>query len=207
MLIIGLFFGGTINKISAQQVEITNNQISNEDEAYATCDLCGYCQGNRVPDNWKQCRDCIYPDLGEVDAEENQSLQIIDNIPITPKPGRIYTMLGCISSNMNSFEEEGSAAANVSQILLNIIFGIIGGIGFLYLIYGAFIILTSQANPERLNYGKRVVLGAIIGVIFSLFAVFIVNFIASGILKIPNFGGSNSSLEEQKGANSGFIGN
>ena len=74
------------------------------------------------------------------------------------------------------------------QSLLNIVFAMAGGIAFLYLLYGSFIIATSQANPERLNYGKRVVYGAIAGVIFTLGSVFLVKFIASGILKIPGFG-------------------
>jgi len=68
------------------------------------------------------------------------------------------------------------------------VFSVAGGIAFLYLIYGAFIITTSQSNPERLNYGRRVVYGAITGLIFTLGSVFIVKFIASGILKIPGFG-------------------
>lgn len=95
-------------------------------------------------------------------------------------------MIGCIKTDLGFTEQE--AASSVTQTLLNIIFGIVGGVAFLYLIYGSFIILTSQSNPERLNYGKRLVFGAIIGVVFTLASVFIVNFIASGILRIPGFG-------------------
>jgi len=155
----------------------------------ATCDLCGYCQDSRVPGNWEKCRNCIYPDLGGVGAETNSSLTIVDNNPITPKPGRMFTMFGCINTKMDSFESDG-AAASVVQVLLNVIFSVAGGIAFLYIIYGSFIIISSQANPERLNYGKRIILGAIIGVIFCVSAVFIVNLIAGGILKIPGFGSS-----------------
>ena len=157
-----------------------------EEASLATCDVCGYCQDSTVPGNWEKCRDCVYPELGKVSANSNASLQVIENIPITPAPGRMYTMLGCINTKVDSFEQEG-AAASVVQVLLNAIFGIVGGVGFLYLIYGAFIIITSQANPERLNYGKRLIFGAVIGVIFSLSAVFLVNLIAGGILKIPGF--------------------
>jgi len=104
----------------------------------------------------------------------------------TPYPGRQYTVIGCIKTDLASFSQQG-AAAGVVQTLLNIIFGIIGGLAFLYLIYGSFVVLTSQAEPERLNYGKRLIIGAVVGAVFSLLSVFIVNFLASGILRIPGF--------------------
>jgi hypothetical protein len=65
---------------------------------------------------------------------------------------------------------------------------ITGAIGLAYLIYGSFILLTSQAEPEKINQGKRIVYGAIIGIIITLFSIFLVNLIANGFLKIPGFG-------------------
>ncbi|GAB4218634.1 MAG: hypothetical protein Fur009_0330 [Candidatus Microgenomates bacterium] len=108
------------------------------------------------------------------------------NLPPSPQPGKQYTFLGCLGGG-TSFSEENSAGG-VVQSVLNIIFSIAGGIAFLYFIYGSFIIATSQADPERLNYGKRVVTGAIIGLVFTLGSVFIVNFVASGVLRLPGFG-------------------
>ena len=108
------------------------------------------------------------------------------NLPIAPVQGRQYTFLGCLGRNSGGFTNQG-AAGGVVQSLLNIIFSISGGIAFLYLLYGSFVIATSQANPEKLNYGKRVVYGAIAGLIFTIGSVFIVKFIASGVLKIPGF--------------------
>jgi hypothetical protein len=110
------------------------------------------------------------------------------NLPPTHVPGKQYTFLGCLGSgNVGGFTQEG-AMGGVAQSLLNIIFSFAGGIAFLYLLYGSFILATSQANPERLNYGRRVLYGAIAGLIFTIGSVFIVKFIASGILKIPGFG-------------------
>jgi hypothetical protein len=110
------------------------------------------------------------------------------NLPTTPVPGKQYTFLGCLGSG-GSFGQEG-AAGGVVQSILNIVFSLSGGIAFLYLLYGSFVIATSQANPEKLNYGKRLVYGAIAGLIFTLGSVFLVKFIASGVLKIPGFGES-----------------
>lgn len=158
---------------------------------YAACDLCGYCPSNPPPQSWPSCQKCLYPNISS-DPTTMESL-IIDpetNLPPSPVVGRQYTFLGCLGGEGGGFGEEG-AAGSVVQSLLNIIFSAAGGIAFLYLIYGSFIIVTSQANPERLNYGKRVVYGAIAGLIFTLGSVFIVKFIASGILKIPGFGEGN----------------
>jgi len=157
-------------------------------DRYAACDLCGYCQSNPPPQSWQACQECLYPNISS-DPSTMESLLVNPdtNLPPTGAPGKQYTFLGCLGSgNSGGFTEEG-AGGEVAQSLLNIVFAMAGGIAFLYLLYGSFIIATSQANPERLNYGKRVVYGAIAGVIFTLGSVFIVKFIASGILKIPGF--------------------
>lgn len=154
---------------------------------YAACDLCGYCPPNPAPQSWGKCKDCLYPNISSTDPSTKETL-IVDpdtNLPLAPATGKQYTFLGCLGG-VGGFTDEG-AAGGVVQSLLNIVFSITGGIAFLYLLYGAFIITTSQANPEKLNYGKKVVYGAIAGLIFTLGSVFIVKFIASGVLKIPGF--------------------
>lgn len=154
---------------------------------YAACDLCGYCPPNPAPQSWSACQKCLYPDINpDPTAKDSLEVDPETNLPTSPVPGRQYTFLGCIKSG-DGFSSEG-AAGGIVQTLLNTIFSVAGGIAFLYLIYGAFIIATSQSNPERLNYGRRVVYGAITGLIFTLGSVFVVKSIASGILKIPGFG-------------------
>ena len=153
----------------------------------AACDLCGYCPPARLPSSWEKCRQCLYPNASR-DPASKQTLKVdpATNTGPTPQQGRQYTVIGCIKTDLASFSQEG-AAASVVQTLLNIIFSMIGGIAFLYLMFGSFTVLTSQAEPERLNYGKRLIYGAIVGLIFSLLSAFIVNFLAKGILKIPGF--------------------
>jgi len=154
---------------------------------YAACDLCGYCPPNPAPQSWKACQKCLYPNINpDPAAMDSLKVDVDTNLPPAPVLGRQYTFLGCIKSG-NGFSNEG-AVGGVVQTLLNIIFSMSGGIAFLYLIYGSFIIATSQSSPDKLNYGRRVVYGAIAGLIFTLGSVFVVKFIASGILKIPGFG-------------------
>ena len=154
---------------------------------FAACDLCGMCPPDRLPSSWEKCRQCLYPVANNnPNAKDTLKIDVKTNTGPTPQPGRQYTVIGCIKTDLASFNQEG-AAASVVQILLNIIFSLIGGLAFLYLMYGSFTVLTSQAEPERLNYGKRLIVGAVVGLVFSLLSAFIVNFIASGILKIPGF--------------------
>jgi len=151
---------------------------------YAVCDLCGYCPPQPAPQSWDSCRNCLYPGISS-DPTTKESILIdpVSNSAPTTVPGKQYTYLGCIGEG-TSFAEEG-VGAGVIQPILNILFSAVGGIAFLFLLYGIAVVTTSQADPGKLNYGKRIIYGAIIGLIFSLSSVLIVKTIFSNILKIP----------------------
>ncbi|OGK29477.1 hypothetical protein A3D06_00015 [Candidatus Roizmanbacteria bacterium RIFCSPHIGHO2_02_FULL_40_9] len=140
----------------------------------ANCDVCGYCDGGQVPGRWESCRKCLYKDTGNAPPASNKTLI---GIP-TPDPGHFYTDFGCISTLPNQF------AAQITSFF----FSIVGGIAFLSFLYGSAIIATSRSDPSRLNHGKRIIYGAIIGLLFALFSIFIIKFIASG-LGLPGIGG------------------
>lgn len=140
----------------------------------ANCDACGYCQGETPPSFWEKCRNCLYPDLTAYPAESNKTLE---GLP-TPNPERYYTAIGCASTNPGEFTKQ----------LSDFFFRLVGGVAFLFLIYGAGVVITSQSDPERLNQGKRIIYGAIIGLLFVLLSTFIFNFIANTVLRIPGFG-------------------
>ncbi len=175
---------------------------------YATCDACGLCPTivngttptcavDFIPGDWKSCVKCLYPDqypqASTPDPKNCNTLLIDDatNLPKYPaKVGRQYTMLGCIKSGTSVGFTDQQGAPSFVQALLNVIFTLAGGLAFLYLMYGGFIILTSQADPEKLNYGRRLLYGAVAGLIITIGSVFIVNLIGSGILHIPGFSGA-----------------
>ncbi len=160
-----------------------------QDQRYATCDQCGFCPPKQPPSNWIKCVQCLYPNAS-TDPNTLDTIKInpTTNLPPTPKPGVAYTMIGCVQTNLRSIQTEG-AAASITQVFLNLLFRIVGAIALIYFLYGVFVIMTSQADPERLNYGKRIALGAIVGLIFSLTSVFLVNLLGNDILKIPGFEG------------------
>ncbi len=189
-------------------VLLSSNRGISAQLRYATCDSCGYCpvihntpppinslcEPISPPGNWGKCVKCLYPGLFPPDSTPDHSscstlvVEPTSNAAPTAQPGRQYTMIGCITSEGGFFNNAGSGASSFTQALFDlIVFKMIGGIAFLYLLYGAFIVITSQAEPEKLNHGKRIFYGAIVGLVFVLASVFLVNIIGSNILKIPGF--------------------
>lgn len=178
--------------------------VAQSDEAI--CDLCGLCRVKEndlpervaAPSNWESCRACIYPQAS-TDPDAKETLKItLDSSgtpseprPPTPAPGKFYLSAlgpaGCIDANLPNFQQPGAAAGLVGK-LIQVISTLAGGIAFLYILWGAYIVATSRDEPERLNYGKRLVIGAILGLIVALSAVFLVNLIATYFLKLPGFG-------------------
>ena len=112
-----------------------------------------------------------------------------NNCPIYTPPGNgqdptcnngqgIDTAIGCIPiTDTNLF----------IGFILRWAIGIGGGIAFLLIVYSAFMIMTSQGNPERLKAGQELLTSAIAGLIMLIFSVFILELIGVKILQIPGF--------------------
>lgn len=145
-------------------------------KSVANCDMCGYCQGiAKIPGNWQACARCLYPGVAKADTNADPtSLGTLTNaeglIP-TPDPNHFYTGFGCLSTQPGEFTTQMSS----------LFFSLIGGIAFLSFIYGAAIIATSRADAGRLNQGKRIVAGSIVGLLFALLSVFIIQFLARSL--------------------------
>ena len=79
---------------------------------FAACDLRGYCPPNPPPGKWLDCKKCLYPNASD-DPASGDTLKIADtaiNVPPTASPGKMYTQLGCIGTNLGGFQQEGAAA-------------------------------------------------------------------------------------------------
>lgn len=125
------------------------------------CDLCGKCEGSLDPPDYTECYGCIYDANGKV------------------KPGFSWTVVGCVSTTPGGF----------TQTIVKIVTGIAGGIAFLVFLNGSFKVLTSAGDVEKLTSGKSLIVSSIVATILIIFSVFIFNFIAVNILKLPGFGG------------------
>ncbi|MFA7301483.1 MAG: hypothetical protein WC069_04190 [Candidatus Shapirobacteria bacterium] len=87
----------------------------------------------------------------------------------------IDTALGCIPVEIGPF----------TTWLSTWIFGVAGGIAFLMMVYGFFLMATSSGDPKAVQGAKETITSAIQGLLVSIFGVFILRLIALNILQIP----------------------
>lgn len=88
------------------------------------------------------------------------------------------TAIGCVHTSPAEFARD----------FLTFVIGIGGGLAFLMMLLGAFQMLTSAGNPETLNAGRERLTSAVIGLLFVIFAVLLLQIIGVDILKLPDFG-------------------
>ena len=65
--------------------------------------------------------------------------------------------------------------------------GLIGVVALLFIIFGGYLILSSQGNPEQLNKGKSYILYSILGLILAVSGFAFYEIVGRNILKIPGF--------------------
>jgi len=87
----------------------------------------------------------------------------------------VWTALGCIPSNSNE----------LIVGLIKFAMGMAGGIAFLIMLYGTFVIITASGNPEKVAGGQQTITSAIVGLLTIMFAAIILNIIGIQIIQIP----------------------
>lgn|GEM_PF-2299671 len=92
----------------------------------------------------------------------------------------IYTAVGCIGTDTNS----------IVGSFIKLGLGIAGGVALLMILAGGFMYTTSQGEPKRAGEAKELITSAVMGLLFIIFSVTILQFIGVSILKIPGFGDS-----------------
>jgi len=92
----------------------------------------------------------------------------------------IWTALGCIPT-------DGEGTINT---FISIALGMSGGIGLLMIIASGAMFTMSQNDPTKVNSARDLLSSVIIGLLFIVFSVTILQFIGVTILQIPGFGAS-----------------
>jgi len=90
----------------------------------------------------------------------------------------VWTAIGCIKRDPTS----------IMQRFISLGLGIGGGVSLIMTLAGGFILTTSQGDPKRTTQAKEMITSAIIGIIFVIFSVTILQFIGYTVFKIPGFG-------------------
>lgn len=136
----------------------------------------GQCE--TLPDVTKQCANPANCSLAEGKLVKGCNDSTDPNNPDrkNPNPG-IPTAIGCIHTN----------PAELTKDLLKFLIGIGGGLAFLMMLFGAFQMITSGGNPETLAAGRSRLTSAIIGLLFVIFSILLLQIIGVGILNLPGF--------------------
>lgn len=92
--------------------------------------------------------------------------------------GGVWTAVGCIQSKPKPIVER----------FIQIGLGLGGGVCLITCLAGGFMITTSQGEPTKINDAKEMITNALIGLLFIIFSVTILQFIGVTILNIPGFG-------------------
>lgn len=93
-------------------------------------------------------------------------------------PTSLWTAFGCVQTS----------PTGMIQSFLRIILGLAGGIVLLVILYGAFLLTTSSGDPKRVQEGQEMITSAVMGILFIIFSVIILQFIGVKLLQIPGFG-------------------
>lgn len=109
--------------------------------------------------------------------KKNVFCDIGDDPSPIPETGniRVYTAFGCVPATVETF----------IKWLLPYLFGIAGGISFLLMVFGFIKVATSAGDPKEIEGAKETITSALIGLLVSIFALFILKLILADILKIP----------------------
>ena len=90
----------------------------------------------------------------------------------------MWTGMGCLPLDINTL---------ISGFILNTGIGLGGGLALLCIIYAAFLMQSSQGNPEKLKKAQEMITSCIMGLMLIIFSVFIMRLIGVNILRIPGF--------------------
>lgn len=72
--------------------------------------------------------------------------------------------------------------------LYNSFLGLMGAVALIYVMYGAYLILSSQGDALQVKKGRSFINHALIGIILAISGLAVYQLIARDILKIPGFG-------------------
>ncbi len=90
----------------------------------------------------------------------------------------IWTAVGCVPSNPES----------IIKMVVSVGLAVGGGVVLIMILVGSFMLSVSQGDPNKTKEAKEIITSAVIGLLFVIFSVTILQFIGVSVLKIPGFG-------------------
>lgn len=84
-------------------------------------------------------------------------------------------------SNTLNLPNKQPISAGTIQGVLSLIFGLLGGVAFLFIIYGGIKMITSQGTPEGFAKARNTIIYAVVGLVVCISAFTIVNFVVDRV--------------------------
>lgn len=141
---------------------------------YGTTNFCGPGQPQPcIPRCGRGDGFCCDPIQGYTPAGAAPQCNSIQNGACTS----VNTALGPISTS----------PAGVVNSIMSILLSLSGGVAIFLIIAAGYQMTTSQGNPEKVKEAKERLVSAIIGLVFIIFSVSILQIIGVNILALPGF--------------------
>ncbi len=99
----------------------------------------------------------------------------------------VYTAVGTISTQPNKFIES----------IMSFLLSISGAIALILIIRAGYELMTSRGDPEKVGHARERLTSAIVGLLFLIFSLVILEIIGVDILKIPGFENSDNTPTQQ----------
>jgi len=118
-----------------------------------------------------------------------------NNSPVPPRPERYFTppcgntigASGKCDSVNTALGPIRTDVAGLTKSLFGILLGLAGGVALLLIIAAGDQMMTSQGNPEKVKEARERLTSAIVGLLFIIFSVTILQIIGIDILHLPGF--------------------
>ncbi len=92
---------------------------------------------------------------------------------------KVSTAIGDIGTNPTAFIKD----------IFSILLGVSGGIALILIIISGYRLMASQGNPEKVQEAREMLTSAVVGLLFIIFSLVILQIIGVSILQIPGFSG------------------
>jgi hypothetical protein len=132
----------------------------------------------------------VCPELYLTNTETYQDDQITTSPDADPPPcaNTDPTTHMCTSVSTGLGIDFGTDAAGFVQSIFGLILGLAGGIALLLIMVSGYRLMFARGNPEKMQHVKESLTSAVVGLLFIIFSLVILEVIGVNILKLPGFG-------------------
>lgn len=126
------------------------------------------------------------PALATVDRNLNENSPL--SLPCLKNGNSYSDARGCLRIK-TAFGYVSTGTSEFTRWVLGFVLSIAGGIVFIIILISGYKIMTSQGDPDKVKNAREQLTAAIVGFIFIIFSLVILELITRDILGLPGFGG------------------